>query len=305
MSVHPLRRGSFIALALMLALGCTRSDPRPPDTPTAEATTPITVVDDAQRTVTLARPAQRIISLAPSQTELLWAIGAGSLLVGRTPFCDYPPAASEVRSVGSLFPPDYERIIGAQPDLVVMLDGSVDARHRLEKYGLSVVVVQPRTLGEIGDAMRLLGRLTGRESPAATAAQAFEDRLGALSRPTRDGPRVFYEVGADPLYGAGPKSFIGDLIRHAGGVNALVGGAEWPQVSTEQLIAADPQVIIVGSAKRRAAIVEAAPAGWITLAAIRAGAVYAAPDTDLFARFGPRVLDGLEWLTARLASPTP
>lgn len=296
----------------LLTSGCARSgDPPPPPSSAAPPAVersetaqpaPIRVVDDAGRTVSLAGPARRVVSLAPSHTELLWAIGAGAQVVGRTPHCDHPPAAAATPSVGSLFPPDYERIIGARPDLVVMLDGSVDVRRKLHAQGLTVVIIQPRALTDIGRAMRALGRLTGREDTADEAARAFEQRLRALSRPAADGPSVFYEVGADPLYGAGPSSFVSDLIHHAGGRNALRGDAEWPRLSVEQLIAAAPQVIIVGTAARQSTLRASAPPGWATIPAMRRGAVHAVPDADHFVRPGPRVLDGLAWLRERLAT---
>lgn len=293
---RPIRSLALPFVALV-ALACgDRAAPPEPAPPTAA---PITVVDDAGRTVRLPRAARRVVSLAPSHTEIVFALGAGDRLVGRTPACDFPPAAQAVPPVGDLFPPDYERIIGAAPDLVLMLDGQIDARRRLEAQGLTVAVVQPHTLVAVAEAMRRVGRLLGvdGEGPAAR----FEAELAAAGRAAgSDPPRVFYEVGPDPLFGAGPGSFIDDLIRRAGGRNALGGDAEWPQVSTEQLIAAAPDVIVVGGATRRDAVKARPPAGWQALPAVRAGRVLAVPDPDLFNRPGPRVLDALRWLTAAL-----
>lgn len=286
----------FAVILALLAPGCRSRDAAPPQAPTATA---VEIIDDAGRAVRLPAPARRIVSLAPSHTEIIFAIGAGDRLVGRTPACDFPPAALAVAPIGDLFPPAYERILGAAPDLVLMTEGSLDVRHRLEKQGLTVAVLHPRTLAEVAGAMRRIGVLAGVD--AEPVAARFEAALAAASRAVGpDAPRVFYEVGFEPLYGAGPASFVGDLIRRAGGRNALDEG-EWPRLETEQLIAADPTVIVVGNARRRDAILADPPAGWATLRAVGDRRVIAVPDADLFVRPGPRVVDGLMWLAAEIS----
>lgn len=281
-----------------LSLGC--GDRPQPSEPAPTPAGGITLTDDAGRTVRLAGPAQRVLSLAPSHTELVFALGAGERLVGRTPACDHPAAAAAVPAVGNLFPPDYERIVGAAPDLVLMLDGQVDVRRRLEGQGLTVAVVQPRGLADVADAMRTIGALLGVDG--ASLAARFEADLAAATRSAAaDAPRVFYEVGMDPLFGAGPGGFIGDLIRRAGARNALGGEAEWPRVSTEQLIAGAPDLIVVGSAERRTRIMAEPPPGWTALPAVKRGRIAAVPDPDIFNRPGPRVLDALRWLAAEVA----
>lgn len=299
--MSPVLRALAPLLLALFAAACTeRAQPPAPAPAEPAAPEAIEIVDDAGRTVRLPRPAQRVVSLAPSHTEIVFALGAGDRLVGRTPACDFPAEAAKVPPVGNLFPPDYERIIGAAPDLVLMAGGQVDVRRRLEGQGLVVAVIQPRTLPAVADAMRTVGRLIGADGEAAAAR--FEKALAAASRaPGADAPRVFFEVGADPLFGAGPKSFVSDLIARAGGRNALGGDAEWPQLTTEQLIAAAPDVIVVGNPARRDAVRADPPAGWQALPAVAAGRVIAVPDPDLVHRPGPRVLDGLRWLSGALA----
>lgn len=297
MSRPALRRSVPVLLTLLLLGGC-RDRPATPE-PSAAAGASITLTDDAGRTVRLEGPAKRVISLAPSHTELVFALGGGERLVGRTPACDFPPAAARVPPVGNLFPPDYERIVGAAPDLVLMLDGQVDVRRRLEAQGLTVAVVQPRKLADIADALRLVGRLLGVDGDRPAARFAAE--LKALARtPAADAPRIFYEVGADPLFGAGPSGFIGDLIQRAGARNALSGDSEWPRVSTEQLIAGAPDLILVGDAARRDRVLTEPPPGWAALPAVKRRRVLAVPDPDLFNRPGPRVLDALRWLAGEV-----
>lgn len=287
-----MRTLALIVLMGLLLGACSRGERHP-------TTAAIELTDDAGRVVRLAGPARRVVSLAPSHTELVFALGAGDRLVGRTPACDFPAAAAEVPPVGNLFPPAYERIVGATPDLVLMMDGSVDVRHRLEKHGLVVAVVQPRTLADVAGSMRMVGTLLGVE--AEPVAAKFEAALAEASRPAGAGaPKVFYEIGFDPLYGAGREGFVGDLIKRAGGQSPLPG--EWPALSTEQLVAADPALIVVGNAARAEAIRAQPPAGWTAIAAVKAGRVVAVPDPDLFVRPGPRVVEGLRWLAAELGS---
>lgn len=302
-------RPALLLASIWAAIGLGCADrPEPPGRSTAGEAAPgagepapaIAVRDDAGRVIRLAAPPRRVVSLAPSHTEIVFALGAGDRLVGRTPACDHPPAAAAVPPVGNLFPPDYERIIGAAPELVLMLDGQVDVRRRLEGHGLAVAVIQPRTLADVAGALRTVGRLLGVD-PEPVAAR-FEAELAAASRPVGpDAPRVFYEVGSDPLFGAGPAGFVGDLIRRAGARNALSGQTEWPQVSTEQLIVGAPDLIVVGGVARQDAVRQAPPAGWAALPAVKRGRVLAVPDADLFNRPGPRVIEGLRWMAAEVA----
>lgn len=295
----PTARRALAPLLLVLFAACAERA-QPPAPTGSEAAPGVEIVDDAGRAVRLARPARRVVSLAPSHTEIVFALGAGDRLVGRTPACDSPAEAAKVPPVGNLFPPDYERIIGAAPDLVLMAGGQLDVRRRLEGQGLVVAVIQPRTLAAVADAMRTIGRLIGADGEPAAAR--FERDLAAATRaPGATPPRVFFEVGADPLFGAGPKSFVNDLIVRAGGRNALGGDAEWPQLTTEQLIAAAPDVIVVGNPARRDAVKSDPPAGWPALPAVATGRVIAVPDPDLVHRPGPRVIDGLRWLSGALA----
>ena len=242
----------------------------------------------------------RIISLSPSNTELLYAIGAGDLLVGRTSYCDHPPAAEAVPAVGSLFPPDFERILSARPTLIVMSDGNQKVRERLERLKLSVVVIHPRTVDDIADSMRQLGRAVGRETQANQAAKAFEAQLKGLSKLGASKTPVLYEVSPEPIRIPGQKTFLADLIRHAGG--KPVGSddqGDWPMVDQEWVLHADPAVILVSDNARRESLL-GTTTPLRTLRAVREKNVYAVPDSDLFVRPGPRVLEAIQWLSRTL-----
>src|SRR5881396_3060392 len=136
----------------------------------------VAVTDDAGRRVTLAAPARRIVSLLPSFTEILFAIGAGDRLVGRTTWCDYPPAALAVPSVGDGMPPNIEAVAARQPDLVVLYNSgpNVAAAQQLERIGIRTVLLDLNRLEDLGPAARTLGRLTGREKIADSLAGAMD-----------------------------------------------------------------------------------------------------------------------------------
>src|SRR5213594_2812128 len=139
----------------------------------------IAVTDDAGRRVTLAAPARRIVSLLPSFTEILFAIGAGDRLVGRTTWCDYPPAVLDVPSVGDGMPPNVETVAARRPDLVVLYNSgpNVTAAKQLERIGIRTVLLDLNRLEDLGPATRMLGRLTGRQEQAESLASAMESLL--------------------------------------------------------------------------------------------------------------------------------
>ncbi|HEX4627853.1 MAG TPA: helical backbone metal receptor, partial [Gemmatimonadales bacterium] len=144
--------------------------------PSASPSAGLTLTDDAGRVVTLAHPARRIVSLLPSFTELLFAIGAGDRLVGRTTWCDYPPAALAVPSVGDAMPPNVEAVAARHPDLVVLYHSgqNMPAANQLERLGITVVVLDLNQLTDLGPAARTLGRLTGRQGPADSLARTMD-----------------------------------------------------------------------------------------------------------------------------------
>lgn len=270
-------------IILWACLACSRPDPPPP---AAEAA-PRTVTDDLGRTVTIRGTPQRILSLAPSNTEWVFALGAGDRLVGRTSRCDHPPEAAKVPDLGSLFPPDLERLSLSRPDLVLMIDGAAEVRAHFEAAGVPVVVLQPRTLAQLQADAVLLGELLG----LPEAGQALAARLQPTV-PAPGGPSAIYLAGADPPYAAGPRTFIADLLRHAGARPldlGLVG--DWPKVPLEKLALARPTVIIASDAQTAAAI----RAGGPPWAAIGAQVIHP-PDPDWLARSGPRTDRGLRWL---------
>lgn len=297
-----LHTGWAIFLALALAIGACR----PAVTPTP-APTPLTVKDDLGREVAIPSIPQRILSLAPSHTEVLFSLGLGSRVVGTDDFSDFPAEAQALPKVGSPFPGfNLEKIVELEPDLVLAIPGTyIDS---LQAQGLRVVVLEPKNLDGMLERIELIGKITGTLSRAQQITSDMKARIEAIKARSagKDRPRVFFEVDAtEPTrpWTAGPGSFIDSLISLAGGENiASAGPQAWFQISTEELIHLNPQVIILGDAEFGVTpeMVAQRP-GWSGMEAVRLGRVYSI-DTDLVSRPGPRLVQGLEEL-ARLIHP--
>jgi len=301
---------STVLLAVSLGLaGC--AAPATP-APTASAA-PITLTDGIGRIVSLSAPAQRIVSLSPGNTEILFAIGAGAQVVGRDAFSDYPAEAKQATDIGGGFGElNIEVILAQKPDLA--LAGSLTPPEQLkalEAVGLTVFsMANPTDFPTLFDNIRLTAQLTGRAALADELIAGLQRRVEAvqnkLSAPANR-PLVFYELdGTDPNapWTPGPGSFVDRLITLAGGDN--LGGqlkSEWVQVSIEELIASQPQIILIGDATWGGVTLESVRArpGWEVLKAIQDNQLFVFDD-NLVSRPGPRLVDGLEAM-AKLLHP--
>jgi iron complex transport system substrate-binding protein len=268
--------------------------------------------DGLSRNVKLQGTPQRIVSLAPSNTEILFAVGAGKQVVGRDSFSDYPAAASSVQDIGgSMGKYDSEAIVAIQPDLV--LAGEINTPElvsSLEQLGLTVYYLpNPTTLEGMYANLETVGQLTGHRSEATVLVNSLKKRVDAVDariKPLNYIPTVYYELDAtDPTkpYTAGPGTFVDLLISRAGGIN--IGASlksQWAQISLEQVVIANPAVIILGdSAYGTTANSLKQRPGWVGLAAVQNGQIYPFQD-NLVSRPGPRLVDGLETL-AKLLHP--
>ena len=300
-----LRKTLLITLliALMTAGACA-----PQATPT---TAPITLSDGLGREVKLAAPAQKIISLAPSNTEILFAIGAGSQVVGRDNLSDYPEAAKAATDIGSAFEAlNTELIVSLQPDLVLAAEiNTADQVKALEDLGLTVYYLKnPTTLEELYANLEIVAQLTGHEVDAAQLIEDLKARVAAVDEKiatATEKPTAFYELDAtDPAkpYTVGKGTFITLLIERAGGQNIAGDLDGYPQLSLEQVVAADPDFIILGdSAYGITPESVATRPGWDGLSAVTNNQVFPFDD-NLVSRPGPRLVEGLEAL-AKLLHP--
>ncbi len=271
---------------------------------------PLTVVDDAGRSVVLSGPPDRILTLTPSSTETVYALGAEDRIVAVDQWSDYPPAAKAKPRISPLTP-SLEQIVRLSPELILSTHGGAEPLLPLERQGIRVLILEPRTLEEVYRSILLIGRIVDAQERAERLVRAMRRRAEVVLARVRAAPRpkVFIELDAiDPSrpFTAGPGSFIGALIQLAGGRNvASSSRVAWPQFSLEELIRADPDLIILGDAlvpvNPQTPEAVAHRPGWSGLRAVRRGAIYPI-ETDVVSRPGPRVVEGLE-LLAKLFHP--
>lgn len=247
-------------------------------------------------------PARRVVSLSPHLTELMFSIGAGGLLVGTVRGSDFPAEAAGIPDIGDSAGLDFERILHSRPDVVLAWGSgnrSVDIA-RLRTLGLRVFVLEPRLLEDIPRHLLLLGDLTASSGQARAAALEVEKRIGALRMryAGRTPVRVLFEIWHRPLFTVNGDHIISKVLGVCSAQNIF---ADLPrlagEVSVEQVLLMDPDVIIVGS--------EADDAGvnnWMQfpyLKAVHSGNVFSV-SADLITRQTPRLLDAAELLCAGL-----
>ncbi len=278
----------------------------------ASLTEALTFTDGLDRQITLAGPAQRVVSLAPSNTEILFAIGAGSQVVGRDEFSDFPAQTESIEKVGgSMGEYSAEAIVALKPDLVLAAEiNPPELVKQLEDLGLTVYYLKnPNTLEEMYTNLAIVGQLTGHD--VSEVVNALNTRVTAVDKKiatVTDKPLVFYEIDASDTskpYTYGPGSFGDLLITRAGGVNfaTAVGITDpYPQVGLEQIVVANPGVIVLGDSMWGVTPESVqARAGWDGVEAVKSNSIFPFDD-NLISRPGPRLVDGLEQL-AKLLHP--
>ncbi len=301
----------FIASLLIITTLAGCMQPTAAAIPTATATPePMVFTDGLDRTVTLAAIPQRIVSMAPSATEILYAVGAGGQMVGRDSFSNYPEQAKSLADVGgSMGTYSYELIASLAPDLVVATEINTPEQVKaLEDLGISVYyITNPTSLDGLYPILETMGKITGHEEVSSALADSLKTRVDAVSTKTTavtTTPLVFYELdGSEPAkpWTAGPGTFIDQLITLAGGKNVgSVLSGSWAQISVEELLIQNPQIILLGDAAYGVTPEQvSARAGWENMDAVKNGQVFAFND-DLTSRVGARLVDALEALSQQI-----
>lgn len=271
---------------------------------------PLKVTDNAGREVTLDRRPVRLVSLAPSNTEILFALGAGPKVVGVDSFSDYPEEAKNLTKVGSFSKPDVEAIVALKPDLVLGTNMNIKGIDQFEKVGLKVLILDPRTFEGVYDNLTLLGKVLGTEKQAQKVVDTMRSKLGRVSAALskvkpEDRVPVYYEVYSDPLMSVGPGTFIHQVITLAGGRNLFADATvDYPVVGSETVVARDPHVILYpdfhGNRSLTIDKVKARP-GWDKIQAVAKARVYSV-DANIVSRPGPRLADAVETM-AKLLYP--
>ncbi len=291
------------ALAAMLVVapaGCAKKAADNGGKAQQQAAFPVTLTDDAGREVTIAKKPERIVSLAPANTEIVYALGALDRVVGVTTFDDYPPEVSSIAKVGDFMNPNMEAIAAAKPDLVLATGGvQADTIAKLEDAGAVVLAVDPQSLDGVYKAIEMVGKAIGEPAKAAEVVQGMKDELETIQSAIEEAPvRCFIEIAQEPLYTAGPGTFINDLIDQAGGEN-VVTQEGYVGYSLEQLLKDDPDVYLAtkGSMSDPADI-DKRP-GYSALSAVKAKRVFVLDD-NLVSRPGPRCIQGIRQIAEAL-----
>ncbi|OGS43265.1 MAG: hypothetical protein A3K76_05645 [Euryarchaeota archaeon RBG_13_57_23] len=261
----------------------------------------LSIVDDYGRSVKLSGPAERIVSVSPTPTEILFAVGAGSNVVGVDDYSDYPAEAANLTKVGS-YTLNLEVIISLNPDLIVCSD--LVPRSQLDQLatqqGIPYFIFATRTMEDVYKDIRLAGGLTGHTTEADELVTDLQTRVNAITSKTLAAnvtkPRVFIEYY--PLWTYGPGSFGDDLIRLAGGENIAANASnEYPELTSEFIIAQNPEMIVytIGPMTTTTEAEIAGREGWSGISAVAGDNIYSIDD-NLLSRYGPRIVDGFEQL---------
>lgn len=198
----------------------------------------------------------RIVSLAPSTTEILFALGLGDKVAGVSQFCNWPPEAKKLPKMGGLMNPNYEAIIAAKPDLVIVFDDMPESENKFRTMGIETLAIKHDTISDILDAIGAIGRRCGKEQAAQSMVENISNKIHAIEsrNQTQNRPKVLISIGHDysqdagampkNIYIAGNDGFYSEIIKLAGGQNAYTGSIPDPAVNFESIVSMNPQIII-------------------------------------------------------------
>lgn len=301
----------LVMLAAVVALvtgGCGSSGTTDGPLPDAGAVFPLTLTDDEGVKVTIDSEPERIITFAPSQTEILFALGVQDRIVGVSgPFDDFPPEAQEIEQVGGAgefgVDPNEERVVELEPDLMLSAFIGGEWKERLRGLGIPVFTTIAATFDDALLDIETVGRLTG----AVDEAEGLTNRMRTEAADIEDGvageDRVtcFFEVGFEGgFFTVGPGAIEYELLERAGcDPVTSEAGEPYPQWSVEVLVEDDPEVYFVAEESGGAVEAVGRRAGFESLQAVANGRVYLV-DSDLVSRPGPRLVEGLRVLAEAL-----
>ncbi|MBX9690630.1 MAG: helical backbone metal receptor [Candidatus Obscuribacterales bacterium] len=246
----------------------------------------------------------KLVSLAPSNTELLYSLGLGKNLMAVSEICDFPPEAKSKEKVGNLSSVKMEKIAKLKPDLILLVSGQESLANNLQKHGFKTLILDNSSIYNISKNLLQLGKVTGKEKPAAKLSSAFENSLKSLkalnSGDTRK-QRIFVCVWPQPLMSAGKASFMNEGITIAGGINCTGDMPQaYPRINQEKLIIMQPDLILVPNEQAKEKFWTKSP--WTAMTAVKSGKLMILPqhETDCLYRPTLRCIDALYWLSCQL-----
>lgn len=241
---------------------------------------------------------ERIISLTPHITEVLFAVGAGSEIVGAVEYSDYPESANQIPRIGNSSQLSYEAILTMRPTLVVAWqsgNGQEDIQ-RLRELGLNVYSHNPKTLEDVADSLRIIGELSGHSEEGAEQSEVFLQRLRRIRSQYSDTEvvQVYYQLGNEPQMTLNGTHLVSDVIRLCGGENIFADAIPLvPRVSVESVVRANPEVIVAATSDSEKPDWLDDWLSWPSVRAVNNGHIYTV-NADFMHRHSPRILDGAE-----------
>ncbi len=261
------------------------------------------LVDDLGRTIEIDRTPQRIVSLAPSNTEILFALGLGDKVVGVDEYSNYPAEAKAKPKIGGFSTVDIEKVVSLQPDLVLATHmHTKTVIPALEKLGITALALAPTSLEGMLNNFTLVGKITGQDKPAAKLVSDLRKRIEAVTGKTQNltpeqRPRVLYLTWHDPLWTAGKNTLVDEIIAKTGGQNIAYDLSGDKTIDLESVVSRNPQVIIASVSMGTG---EELPWQYVqteprlkTTEALLNKRIYKI-DGDLIHRASPRIVDALE-----------
>lgn len=244
------------------------------------------------------KKAKRFIAMAPSHCEWVYEFQAEDSLVGRSEHCDIPSQVMQIPSIGQAFPPKLERILKLAPSDVLMIDGHLELKAKLQDLGVNVHQIQPKSLNDIMEQSQRIGEVLGKAQSAKKWLELNLIKLKQIKKLKRK-PRALIEIWFSPLTIAGAKSYMGDLLSQAGARTLEGGYGQWPNVSLESVIHFNPEILFISTpALYKQLIGPSPPKAWRTIEAVKNRKVYLLEGR--LARPGPRIIDELLWLHQKL-----
>ena len=267
---------------------------------------PVTITDSTGTSITFDKEPQRIVSCAPSNTEIIFALGKGDKLVGVTNYADYPEEAKKIEKIGKMSPLNAEKILSLKPDVVFCYGGfQLKEALKIRDLGLKVIIFEPKTVEETLKTISVIGDILNAKAKAEEILNDFNKRLTVISSRVKDiplekRPKVFIGSMYEPIYSPGKGTFLDELIKIAGGRNIITTNG-WSKISPEFVVKANPDIVVIpvgvmsmtniDEAKKKLSQKEV----YKNLKATKEGKIFFI-DENLVFRPGPRLIEGIEKL---------
>ena len=267
---------------------------------------PLAIIDDTETVVTIPQEPQRIISVAPSNTEILFALGLEDKIVGITNYCNFPEETKNIEKIGETSPLNLEKIVSLKPDLILAYAGQLKEIPRLRELGLNTIVIEPLNLQETLKSIQMVATVAGIPEKGNILVENLSQRIDQIKTEVSNleitkKPKIFIGGIYETIWTPGEGTLFNELINLAGGINIAAGFSGWIKISPEFIVKEDPDIIIIpigamnpGDELKIKENISQRP-GWSNLSAVKTQKIFIVNE-DLFFRPGPRIVDGLERL---------